>query len=171
LPDLLHALSRSGRSDHDLPVGERRSGDQLGDLRTHLLNPLRVDEIRLVDDDEPAIDAEQVQNLEVLVRLRHDPVVRRDNEHSQVDTGRPGDHHPHETLVTRHVNDADDGLVGPVRGRQRQPGEAEFDRHPAGLFLRQAIGIDAGQRLDDRGLAVIDMARRAENAESIRGRL
>ncbi len=40
-------------------------------------------------------------------------------------------------------------------------GEAEIDGDAAALFLFQTVGIDAGEGLDQRGLAVIDMARGA----------
>ena len=42
--------------------------------------------------------------------------------------------------------------------RQVQVGEAEVDRDTARLLFRQAIGVGAGQRLDQRALAVIDVA-------------
>ncbi len=52
-----------------------------------------------------------------------------------------------------HVHNADR-----LPGRQRQPGEAEVDRHLAPLFLGQTIRVDAGQSLDQRRFAVIDVA-------------
>ena len=39
---------------------------------------------------------------------------------------------------------------------------AELDRDPARALLRQAVGVDAGQRADQRGLAVVDVAGGAE---------
>jgi len=51
------------------------------------------------------------------------------------------------------VDDAGARAVG-----QREVGEAEIDRNPALFFLLQPIGILAGERLDERGLAVIDVA-------------
>ena len=45
-----------------------------------------------------------------------------------------------------------------VSWKRREMGEAEIDRDAARLFLRQAIGIDPSERLDQRGLAVIDVA-------------
>ena len=35
--------------------------------------------------------------------------------------------------------------------------EAEIDRDPARLFLRQPIGVGAGERFDQRALAVINV--------------
>ena len=42
-------------------------------------------------------------------------------------------------------------------------GEADVDGDAALLLLGQAIAIDAGEGLDERGLAVIDMAGGAED--------
>ena len=42
-------------------------------------------------------------------------------------------------------------------------GEAEIDGDAARLLLLQAVGIDAGQRLHQRRLAVVDMARGADD--------
>ena len=44
--------------------------------------------------------------------------------------------------------------------RSVEVGEAEVDGDPALLLLLQAVGVDAGQGLDQRGLAVVDVARR-----------
>ena len=48
-------------------------------------------------------------------------------------------------------------------GRVREP---EVDRDAARLFFLQPIGIGAGQRLDERALAVIDVAGRADDERS-----
>jgi hypothetical protein len=46
---------------------------------------------------------------------------------------------------------------------QRRVGVTEVERDAARLFFRQAVGIDAGQRLHQRGLAVVDVTRGANN--------
>ena len=47
--------------------------------------------------------------------------------------------------------------------RRRQIGEAEVDRDAARLLLLQAVGVDAGQRAHQRGLAVVDVAGGADD--------
>src|SRR5258708_36214940 len=42
--------------------------------------------------------------------------------------------------------------------REGHVGIAQFDRDAALLFLFEAVGIDAGQRAHQRGLAVVDMS-------------
>ena len=70
----------------------------------------------------------------------------------------PGAIHEGEELVSplvHHASGAD-----PVEAERR---EAEIDRDATALLPRQAIRVDAGERAHERGLAVIDVARRAEN--------
>ena len=89
----------------------------------------------------------------MLQGLRTRPVIGGDDQQHAVDRQHAGQHVGEEALVPRHVDKAELGAVG-----QRRIGEAEIDRQPAPLLLRQAIGVDPGQRLHQRGLAVIDMA-------------
>ena len=106
----------------------------------------------------PSRDAEQVDDREVLAGLRHDAVVGGDHEQHDVDAGGAGDHLPHELLVARDVDDAHRAAA-----RQLEAREAELDGDAALLLLGQAVGVGAGQRLDQRGLAVIDVTGGAED--------
>ena len=63
----------------------------------------------------PARDAEQVDDREVLARLRHDAVVGGDHEQHDVDAGGAGDHLAHEPLV---AGDVDDAHRAPARQRR-----------------------------------------------------
>ena len=124
----------------------------------HALDALGRGEIRLGQRHDAAPDAEQVDDREMLARLRHDAVIGRDDQQHEIDAGRAGQHVVHELLVPRHVDEAEHAAV-----RRRQVGEAEIDRDAARLLLLQAVGIDAGQRAHERGLAVVDMARGADD--------
>src|SRR5205823_3246149 len=102
-----------------------------------------VDEIPLRQRDHAALDAEERQDREMLTRLWHDPLVRRDDQHHRVDAADPGEHVADEVLMARYVDDADLVAAG-----KTEVSEAEIDRHSALLLLAQAIGIDPGERLD-----------------------
>ena len=99
----------------------------------------------------------------MLVRLRPRALVRVDHEQEEVDAGRAGDHRAHEALVPRHV---DDGELRPVRQLERRV--AEVDRDAALALLRQPVGVLARQRLDERRLAVVDVARRCRPSAASR---
>ena len=103
-----------------------------------------------------------------LLRLRHPSVIASRDEQRHIDRADAGHHVFHEILVAGNVDDAERvsrGGVGRCWARifQFEPGEAEFDRDAARFFFRQSIGIDPGQRLDERALAMIDMAGGGEN--------
>ncbi len=106
----------------------------------------------------PRLDAEQVDDRQMLARLRHHAVVGGDDQQHEVDAGRAGQHVVDEALVARHVDEAEHAAV-----RRRQIGEAEIDGDAARLLLLQAVGVDAGQRAHQRGLAVVDVAGGADD--------
>ena len=60
--------------------------------------------------------------------------------------------------MPRHVHHARD-----ADARQIEVRIARFQRDSAALFLGKPIGVDAGERLDQRGLAVIDVAGGADD--------
>ena len=129
-----------------------RLGNELLRLGERELERLLVDGVRLRHRDDASVDAEQAQDREVLVRLRPRALARVDHEQEEVDPGRTGDHRPHEPLVPGDVDERE-----PLPARQLQLRVAELDRDPARLLLGQPVGVLAGQRADEPGLAVVDV--------------
>ena len=70
---------------------------------------------------------------------------------------RPGQRVVQEAFVPGDVDEADLEVVA------RQMREAQVDRDAALLLLAPAIAVDTGQRLDQRRLAVVDMAGSADD--------
>src|SRR5207302_10290931 len=68
-----------------------------------------------------------------------------------------------ETGMARDVDDSYQPAAG-----QGQVCKAEVDGHPPPLLLGQPVGVDAGQRLDQRGLAVVDVASGADDETHLR---
>ena len=58
-----------------------------------------------------------------------------------------------------------------LAARQGEPGEAEVDGHRPRLLLGQAVGVDAGQRLDEGRFAVVDVAGGADDERPGRSRV
>ena len=58
---------------------------------------------------------------------------------------------------TFHVDDADLVAAG-----QLEPGKSEVDGHAALFFLAQAVRVNAGERLYERGLSVVDVTCRSD---------
>ncbi|OPZ72090.1 MAG: hypothetical protein BWY83_00822 [bacterium ADurb.Bin478] len=90
----------------------------------------------------------------MLPGLRHYPVVRCDHQHGEIDGAYPRDHILDEFFMAGHIDKGDLGA---------EKGEAQVDGHAALVFLGEAVGIGAGQGLDEGGFAVIDVAGGADD--------
>ena len=132
-------------------------GTRLRRLLERELQRLGVDGVRLRHGDDAAVDAEQAEDREMLVRLRPRTLAGVDHEQEEVDAGRTGDHRANEPLVPRHVDERESP---PVRELER--GVAEVDRDPARLLFGKAVGVLAGERPDEPRLAVVDVTRSAD---------
>ena len=117
---------------HDRRVGKRTRRDRGAHILLDEREPLVVDQIGLRERDDAASYAEQLEDREVLSRLRHHAFVGGNDEQGEVDARRAGDHRSNERLVTGNVDDADraDAL-------ERERRETELDRDAAAFFLRQ----------------------------------
>ena len=98
----------------------------------------------------------------MLARLRLDGFVGRHHQQHQIDAADAGQHVAHKALVAGNIDQANaDRLSGGTR--QVEVGEAEVDGDAAPLLFFQTIGIDAGERADQRALAVVNVARSADD--------
>ncbi len=142
---------------YDRGLFEKCALNQLANLHFHDFAGVGVHEIGLGQRDDAVTEAEQAEDFEVLARLRHDGVVGGDDEEGEIDAGGAGEHVLDEAFVAGHVHDAE------VEGRQVEVGEADVDGDAAGLLFGEAVAVDAGEGLDERGLAVVDVAGGAED--------
>ena len=111
-----------------------------------------IGEIRLGDDDDAARNAQQAADVEMLARLRHDGFIRRDDQEDAVDSSHAREHRPHEPFMPGNVDERDARVAD---GGMRKP---ELDGDAACFLFLETIGIDAGQRPDQRAFPVIDVA-------------
>src|SRR5258706_13606721 len=115
-----------------------------------------LDQIDLRQRNHCAIDAEITEDLQMLLGLRHPSVIGSYHKERQVDRADPGDHIFHEVFVAGHVNDSK--LKRETSGRgcgQFQVRKAEVDGDSSRFFLRKSVGIDSGERFNQRTLAMI----------------
>ena len=103
-------------------------------------------------------DAQQGADFHVLPGLGHDAFVGGDDHDHDIDPGGAGHHVLDEFFMTGDVHHPD---VLPVR--QVEGGKAQLDGDSALFLLFQAVGVGAGHRLDQGGLAVIDVSGRTED--------
>ena len=130
----------------------------------HQAQPVGIHEVCLGQGDHPVSHAEQVEDGQMFVGLRHRTLIGCHHEEHGVDAVNSGQHVLEESLVPGHVDDAQVASAGQVH-----VSKAEIDGHPSALLLFQAVGVDAGQGLDQARLAMIDVAGGADDEGS--GRL
>ena len=100
----------------------------------------------------------ECQDMQMFVRLGHDPVVGSHHEDDHIHAMRARYHVADEIHVARHIHDPHDPVVGqPARSK------AQVDRQAAPLLLRKRVGFAAGEQLDEGAFAVIDVPGRAEH--------
>lgn len=78
----------------------------------------------------------------MLAGLRHHAIVGGDHQQGAIDTANAAQHIGEEFFMARYVNKADNLPVG-----LRPVGVAEVDSHAARFLFRQAVSVDAGNRL------------------------
>ena len=158
LAQLTDALTRVGGNRVDRLSLQEGAPDLLLDVLFHHLDPLAIHHVGLRDDDNALPNAQQLQDAEVLHRLRHKALVRRDNKHRKVDTARAGEHILDKLFMSRHVDDTRLRAVVKV-----EVGKAQLDRDPAFFLLHETVGVNAREGLDEKRLAVVHMARGADD--------
>jgi len=92
-----------------------------------------------------------------LAGLGLDGFVRGDYQEDQVDSAAPA-----SMLVTKPLVSGDVDKAEPYAGFF-QEGETKIDGDAAALFFFEAVGMRAGQGLNEGGLAVVDMAGGADD--------
>ena len=153
LRQFLQPVPCLGGNGNDRGACKRRWCKRLRDLLTDKVKEIGLNEIRFRHDDDSSVNTQEVKNIQVFPRLRHDALISRNDEESKVDAANAGEHVLDETLVAWNIHNAD-----LLTGGQAQPRKTEIDGHAALLFLTEAVRIDAGQCVDECGLAVIDVA-------------
>ena len=151
------ALAGHARHRDDGRAGEAGALERLGELERRDVAQLGLDQVDLGERDHAGRDAEQRADREVLARLRHHALVGRHHQDHQIDAAQPRQRVVHEALVTGHVDEAE---LDVALDQMREP---DVDGDAADALLLPAIAVDAGERLDQRGLAVVDVPRGADH--------
>ena len=84
----IDVLARPGRHGKRRNAGEPRRREQRLHVGAHLQDALHADTIALHDHGKPAAHLQQVDDVQMLDRLRHHAVVGRDDEDHEVDARR-----------------------------------------------------------------------------------
>ena len=164
LEKTLHAVPGQRRYLEHRHVREPPADKQFIYGNFDFVHPFGRNTVDLGQNHRAARDAEDAEDLEMLDGLGHHAVVRGDDQQCVIDAGCPGEHVMDELLVPGHVDESHHS-TRIFAFAQRLVGVPEFDRDATRFLLFQPVGVDTGQRLDERRLAVVDMARGADQHE------
>src|SRR6266566_2322720 len=101
--------------------------------------------------------AQQTANLEMLSRLRLDGFIGSHYQQYKIDPCRAGQHIADKSFVARHIHKTEPDFAFFEKGK------AEIDRDPAALFFFEPVRVRAGEGLDERRFAMIDVPCRADD--------
>src|SRR5262245_58818853 len=90
--------------------------------------------------------------------LGFDRFVCGDHKQYQVDAAHTGQHVLDKSFMARNIDETKAKLR-----RQLKVSETDIDGNAAPFFLLQTVGVNAGKGLDQRGLAVVNVPRRADD--------
>ena len=150
------AFTRDVRDRGDGRVGQK-GAEQAAQILDHRLAPRLLHEVNLGQGYQSMPQAHERQDVKMLARFQHDPVIGGHHEDGHIPAMGPGYHVADEIHVAWHIHNPRDPVVGqPARGKAQVDGQAA-------LFLfRERVGFAAGKQLDKRALAMIDV-RHAEH--------
>src|SRR5580704_6693901 len=98
----------------------------------------------------------------MLASLRLDGFVGCDYQQHKVNAADAGQHVADETLVAGDIDEAEAQSFAAGSGKFKMC-ETDVDGDATALFFLEAVGVDAGEGLDQRGLAVVDVASGADD--------
>ena len=87
----------------------------------------------------------------MLSRLRFDRFIGRNHQQHEIETAGAREHVTHEPLVSRHINKTEANVA------QLEKCKADIQGNASPLLFLQAVGMRAGQGLNQRGFPMIDM--------------
>ena len=114
---------------------KERSGNLLADLLLDDVDPVLLGQIALGQNHDASSDVQQLQDLQVLMGLRHNPFHDIDHQQNQVDAADAGQHVADEALVTGNIDDPGDHSSREAKGAK--PRSMEMPR--AFSSLRRSV--------------------------------
>jgi len=126
------------------------------------IDPVFFGQVTLGQNQDTARDLQQLQNLQMFPGLRHDPFVDIDDQQDQVDAADTGEHVMDELFMAWYVDHADHAAVGQLERRKPQ-----VNRNTALLLFLEAVGVDAGELVDQDRLAVVNVSGCADDVIAV----
>src|SRR5262249_27074708 len=136
---------------------EKRPAHKILNLQANDVERVFIHQVGLGDYGDAARDGKEAADLKMLARLRLDGFVGGDHQQHHVDAAHAGQHVADKTLMAGDVDETQTDFFT-AGSCELKMGEAEVDGDTAAFFLFQAVGIDAGESLDQGSLAMVDVS-------------
>ena len=156
------ARQRTHRDHRRLHRIEKRSAHIIFHFQSHHFERLRIHRIGFCEHSDAAADRKQAADVEMFASLRLDAFIGGDDQQHQVNSAHACQHVAHKALVAGHIDEAYANPAA-IGGGEFEVSKPDIDRNATPLFFFETVGINAGQRFDERSLAVIDMSGRADD--------
>ena len=122
-------------------------------FQLHLFDALGQHAVHLGQGDRAVFYAQQLQNLKVLQRLRHYPVVGRHHQQGVVNAHSARCHGVYKSFMAGYVNDAQHISVG-----QGGIGVAQLNRNAPRFFFFETVSFHAREGAYQCGFAVVNVS-------------
>src|SRR5882724_12052976 len=136
---------------------EKRAAQELFDLESHHVQGFQVNQIRLSQHGNAAAHGKLAADVEMFASLGLDRLIGSNHQQHQINATDAGQHVAYEALVAGDIHEAQTKDFA-ARSGQIQMCETDVDGDASTFFFFQAIGVDAGQSLDQRGFAVVNVS-------------
>ena len=137
---------------------KKRAPEEAPYLAANFFETAWADGVDLGDHGKAPANSEQATDGEMLFGLRLDAFFGGDDKHHSIDASCARKHIADKQLVPRNIDEAD-AQWAIVSRRCVERSKSQIDGDAPALLLRQAIGVNTGQRADERGFAVVDVTR------------
>ncbi len=149
---LIDSFSGYGRYRQNIAALKKCPLCQLANFLRGQLTGRLIDKIRLGQCRHTVGHPQHLHDSQMFPGLRHHPFICGHHQEGEIDADRSADHGMYEISVPGHI----DHTQRIPRG-QPEMGKTEVDGNTASFFLLVRVAVDTAERLDQRGLAVIDM--------------
>ena len=157
----LAGLGAYGEKDGMVRI-KKRAPEEASYLGAYLFKAPRADSVHLGDHGKTPANSKQAANGEMLFGLRLDAFFGGDDKQDSIDAARACEHIADKELVPWNIDEAD-AQRAIISCRCVERSESQIDGDAPALLLRQAIGVNTGQRADERGFAVVDVTRSSDD--------
>ena len=134
---------------------------KLPDIFFHKSHKLRLRQIGFGDNDHAVADSKNRKDIQMFHRLGHHALICRHYKHYKIHATCSRQHVFYKFFMSGHIHDPYSAAI-----RKIHPGKAKLNGNASFFFFFQTVCVYSCQCLDQAGLSMIHMPRRADDSIS-----